>query len=170
MKHILLFENYTDSLNVGDNTNYGVIEDKTAMQYCINGQWYHHSIIKADSVIKKHVLRNRGRISPSMVISAFANPVDYNKVSRYAEEMRGDMMENDFPPIKGFPIIITDSDIERFGHFMSGEPMTDDDLGEYAWVTTDGHHRTTAALEVELPFLRTKLDTVYMGDENDYSE
>lgn len=166
----MLFESFTNSINIGDNTNIGIVSDKTDTQYEIDSTWYHHSIVKPSTIVKKQVLHNRGRISPDMIISAFANPIDQEKAERYARDMEDEMMENEFPPIKGFPIKITDGDLERFGEFLSGEPITEDDLGKYAWVTTDGHHRTIAALQANLPFLRTKLDTVYMADETDYTE
>ena len=64
-------------------------------------------------------------------------------------------------------IIIDEGDIDRFEYFLSGKKITEKNLGEYAWVVTDGHHRVVSALEVGLPKLETTVDYSYV-DEKDF--
>ena len=175
MKYIKLYENY-HKLSIGDNTNYGEILDETDIQYYFKnnmfpkGSWIHKSIVKKDDLeLKNQPLRNKGTISPEYVISAFANPIEDEKVNNYSREMEVKMLEHNFPPIKGYPIIIDENDIERYGKFLSGNDITINDVGRYAWVVTDGHHRVISALIAHLPFLKTILDYSYI-DENDFIE
>jgi hypothetical protein len=54
MKYIINFENflnenYTIKLNIGDNTNLGIIDDETETQFFINGTWYHKSLVKPNN-------------------------------------------------------------------------------------------------------------------------
>jgi len=35
-----------EELNIGDDTNIGIISDETIQQFKINGKWYHKSIVK----------------------------------------------------------------------------------------------------------------------------
>lgn len=54
MKHIINFqnwikENFNYDLNIGDNTNLGIIDDKTETQFFINGTWYHKSLVKPNN-------------------------------------------------------------------------------------------------------------------------
>ncbi len=172
MKHVRLFEEFNSPkpLNIGDNTNMGIIKDVTDTQFFINGVWYHKSLVKPGDEVKKEPLKNRGRISPGRVISAFANEINDSKIEEYADIMTREGLLHTFPPIKGFPIIINEDDVERFGAFLSGVELKSSDIGEYAWVTTDGHHRVLAAIEANLPYLETKLDPVYLGDARDYTE
>jgi hypothetical protein len=167
-------EYLNENANIGDNTNYGKILDKTDTQYFFKnnnfpkGSWIHKSLVKkTDEPTFDEPLKNRGWISPDYVISAFANPISSDKIEKYSDEMRLKMMEHDFPPIKGYPIIIDEGDIERFKYFLSGEKITEDDLGRYAWVVTDGHHRVVSALNVGLPQLKTSIDYSYV-DEKDF--
>lgn len=173
MKHILSLHDFLikESIKIGDNTNLGIVEDETKTQYYIKGTWFHKSLVKPlESPILKEPLRNRGRISPDLVISAFKNVIEPAKVERYTNIMSHDEIHHNFPPIKGFPIIIGEDDIKRYEMFLNKKYITKKDIGKYAWVTTDGHHRTLAALNVGLPYLETKLDSVYLGDEKDYIE
>ena len=169
MKHLILFENFAD-LKIGDMTNLGVIEDKTATQVYCGGMWAHHSLVHAVAAPVKEKLKNRGKINPHMVISGFANAIEPEKVEEYIQVMAEDGMSNSFPPIKGYPTIISKYEINEFGQFLSGEPITKAHIGKYAWITTDGHHRTLAALETNLPILHTRIDFAYTGDANDYEQ
>ena len=175
MKYIKLFENYS-TLTIGDNTNYGKIKDETDTQFYFKndlfpkGSWIHKKLIKIDDTNNENKpLRNRGVISPELVISAFSNPLDYDKIEKYSDVMKDDMLSHNFPPIKGYPIIINDGDIMRFGEFLNGENITTKDIGKYAWIVTDGHHRVFSALKVGLPELKTILDYSYI-DDNDFIE
>ncbi len=43
---------------IGDNTNFGIIEDKTASQYLINGKWIHRSLVTIVPLSKEAKLTN----------------------------------------------------------------------------------------------------------------
>lgn len=162
------FKQYiNENLKIGDNTNVGIIDDMTDTQYYINGSWYHKSIVKPSDIKPKLV--NRGRIAPNMVISGFANSIDRNKVEEYYHIFIESGLDNDFPPIKGYPIIITEDDIDRYGVFLDDREITKSDIGKYAWIVTDGWHRTLAALKANIPYLETKIDFAY-GDKEYHSE
>ncbi len=167
-------EYLNEQIYIGDNTNYGEILDKTNTQYFVKnnnfpkGSWIHKNLVKKiDEPIFNEPLKNKGWVSPKYVISAFANPISPNKIKKYSDEMQLKMMNHDFPPIKGYPIIIDKNDMERFEYFLSGEKIKDNDLGEYAWVVTDGHHRVVSALNVGLSQLKTIVDYSYV-DEKDF--
>lgn len=167
-------EYLNETLNIGDNSNYGKILDKTDNQFFVKnnnfpkGSWIAKGLVKKiDEPIHDEPLKNKGWISPNYVISAFANPISQEKIEKYSDEMRLNMNNHDFPPIKGYPIIIDDGDIERFEYFLSGEKIRKNDLGKYAWVVTDGHHRVVSALNVGLPQLKTLIDYSYV-DEKDF--
>lgn len=167
---IKYFNDYiNENLKIGDNTNVGIIDDMTDTQYYINGSWYHKSIIKPSDNKPSSKLKNKGRISPSMVISGFNNSVDWNKVDEYYDIFVELGMNNEFPPIKGYPIIITQDDIDRYEVFIDNREITKNDIGKYAWIITDGWHRTLAALRANVPYLETKIDFAY-GDKKYHSE
>jgi hypothetical protein len=167
-------EYLNEQVDIGDDTNYGKILDKTNTQYFVKnnnfpkGSWIHKSLVKKnDKPISDEPLRNKGFISPKYVISAFANPISPDKIEKYSDEMRLKLLSHNFQPIKGYPIIIDESDIERFEYFLSGEKITEKDLGKYAWVVTDGHHRVVSAFNVGLSQLKTSIDYSYV-DEKDF--
>lgn len=167
-------EYFSEQINIGDNTNYGKILDKTDNQYYFKnnnfpkGSWVHKKLVKKkEDLIFNEPLKNRGWVSPKYVISAFVNPISYEKIEKYSNEMTSKMMQHGFPPIKGYPLFIDENDIKRFSNFLSGEKITENDLGKYAWVVTDGHHRVVSALNVGLPQLRTSIDYSYV-DEKDF--
>lgn len=161
-----------EQFDIGDKTNYGEILDKTDTQFYFKnkvfpkGSWVHKSLVKIDDTILDVKIRNRGWIPPKYVISAFSNVISSEKIEKYSNVMSSEMMGNQFPPIKGYPIFIDDNDIERFGYFLSGEKISKDDLGKYAWVVTDGHHRVISALNVALPQLKTSIDYSYVDEED----
>lgn len=168
-----LYDFLNESIEIGDNTNYGKILNKTETQFFVKnnnfpkGSWIHKSLVKKiDEPITEEPLKNRGFISPKYVISAFANDISPDKIEKYSDEMRLKMMLHDFPAIKGYPIIIDEDDIDRFGYFLSGEKITNDDLGKYAWVLTDGHHRVLSALNADLKQLETVIDYSYVDDKD----
>jgi len=170
----IIREYLNEQIEIGDNTNYGEILDKTNTQYFVKnnnfpkGSWIHNSLIKKiDEPIIDEPLKNKGWISPKYVISAFANPISTNKIEKYSDDMGSKMMTHNFPAIKGYPIIIDENDIERYGSFLSGENITHNDLGKYVWVVTDGHHRVVSALNAQLPKLETSIDYSYV-DEKDF--
>lgn len=169
-----LNEYLNENIVIGDNTNYGKILDMTNTQIYVKnekfpkGSWIHKSLVKKinDTIINEP-LKNRGYISPEYVISAFANPISFQKIEKYSDEMKMKMMNHEFPPIKGYPIIIDENDMERFECFLSGENIKVEDIGKYAWVVTDGHHRVVSALNIGLPQLETSIDYSYV-DEKDF--
>lgn len=168
-----MYEYLNENINIGDNTNYGKVLDKTNTQYFFKnnnfpkGSWIHKSLVnKINKSIINEPLKNKGYISPNYVISAFDNPISNDKIEKYSDDMRLNMMSHDFPPIKGYPIIIDDSYIERYGYFLNGEKITKQDLGKYAWIVTDGHHRVISALNAGLTELKTSIDYSYVDDED----
>ena len=166
MKYLKLFENF--NLDIGDDTEIGKIQDVTDTQYQINGNWYAKKIVKkgVSKPPEKQQIKNRGEISPNMVVSAYANPLEYNKVKEYEDIFNADYLQHEFPPIEGFPFIIDEYDIGNV--FMCGEYISNKYIGKYAWKVTDGHHRTMAAINTNIPYLETKLQYAYLGDETDY--
>lgn len=150
-------------LSEGDNTNIGVIQEEYGNQFKINGNWYHKSLVKAEN---KKTDKKSGKfyngilvpetINPKFVISAFSNPIDENKVKEYTMIMQQEMLSHSFPPITGFPTIIDDSDVGDY--FMSGEEITKEHIGKQVWKVWDGHHRVLSAIDVNLPYIKVKLE------------
>ncbi len=109
------------------------------------------------------------------IISAFCNPVDPDKVEEYAKQMKQNDLEtghNGFPPIMGFASKIDEDDIENEVLFMTGDQVTVEHLGEDVWNVTDGHHRTSAAIEAELNYIETEVEYSCLTTEeelNDYN-
>lgn len=157
-----------ENLKIGDNTNFGKIQDETKTQFMIDNKWYTKTIVKPSNDISPNILRNIGTISPNMVIAAYENAIYDEKLKKYYNTFKHEMLTNDFPPIRGFPTIITNYEIERYGTFLNGNDITVDDIGKYAWILTDGFHRTLAAIKSNLPYLKTTIDFAYVGDENNY--
>lgn len=106
-------------------------------------------------------------IRTCMIISAFQNEIDYSKVELYADVMREEMLNHNFPPIMGYPSILTEDDVDQSQQFLSGEDITEDHIGQLAWFVTDGHHRSLAAIEANLPTLPTTLDYNTITNETD---
>jgi len=169
----LILEQTNEIINIGDNTNYGEILDKTENQFFVKnnnfpkGSWIHKSLVKKTDIKNTEPMINKGWISPHYVISAFKNVILPEKIKKYSDEMSVDMLEHNFPPIKGYPIFIDTNDIKRYEEFIDDNLITKKDLGRYAWVVTDGHHRTLAALQAGIPKLKTELDYSYV-DEKDF--
>ncbi len=90
------------------------------------------------------------------IVSAFQNAIDSDKLERYTEIMRVEMLSHSFPAIMGFPSVINEDDLGQY--FLSGEEITEDHIGQLCWNVTDGHHRSLAAIEANLPYLETTLD------------
>lgn len=102
------------------------------------------------------------------IISAFENIIDQDKLDLYTETMKAEMLSHDFPPILGFPTIITDDDTNDF--FISGEKITEEHIGQLAWKVTDGHHRSLAAIKAGLPHLEVNLDYSCITSEEDLKQ
>jgi hypothetical protein len=79
--------------------------------------------------------------------------------------MKCEMLSNNFPAIEGYPSIINEDDIGK--EFLTGEEITSEHLGEYFWNVTNGHHRTLAAINANLPHLLTTLDYSCITNENE---
>lgn len=107
-------------------------------------------------------------VNPRMVISAFANPIDESKVEEYTEKMRDMMLSHDFPPITGFPTVIDESDVGDY--FLSGDEITEEHIGKQAWKVWDGHHRTLAAINANLPYIEVELEKAAVTDMDEYLE
>jgi hypothetical protein len=95
-------------------------------------------------------------IDPKLIISAFENGIDHDKVTEFAAYMKMDMLGHSFPEIEGFPSIITEGDFGK--EFLTGEVVTEEHLDKMVWMVTNGHHRSLAAIEAELPYFPTTLD------------
>ena len=104
-------------------------------------------------------------VNPKLIISAFANEIDHDKLDEYTEIMRAEMLSHSFPPIEGFPAIIDDSDIGE--EFLSGAEVTTNDIGKKVWKVTDGHHRALSAIAANLPQIDVVLDSSTITDEKE---
>ena len=155
-----------ENLSIGDNTNVGIITDITDTQYEVNGEdWYHKSIVElVNKESSKDPINNRGTIDPNRCISAFSNPIDPDKVNEYTKVMTG--LDHPFPPIQGYPDIITRDDLDRGFKFMNGDEVVMDDVKSYVWFVTDGHHRVTTALRNDIPHLDTVIDKAYSPEHD----
>jgi hypothetical protein len=109
-------------------------------------------------------------ISPKMIISAFQNLVDNEKVQEYSEKMKEEMLSHDFPPIEGYPRIIDQDDVDSNIEFLNGDQVTEEYIGKMAWMVTDGHHRSLAAIEANLPYLEVKLDYSTITDPEELKQ
>lgn len=105
-------------------------------------------------------------INPRMIISAFTNEIDSEKVEDFTQVMQSEMLSHTFPPIKGFPTIIDEDDLE--GWFVDGRSIPETCLGKLAWKVTDGHHRSLAAIAARLPYVETTLDYTAITNEKDF--
>jgi len=106
------------------------------------------------------------KINPTLVMSAFANPIDDEKVENYTQIMQQEMLGHDFPPIMGFPRVISEEDVGEY--FLTGEEIEDTHIGQKVWVVTDGHHRTLAAINAGLPYINTELDFSTVTNLDEY--
>jgi hypothetical protein len=107
-------------------------------------------------------------VKPNMIISAFSNPVDYDKVEIYAEIMKAEMLSHEFPPIMGYPAIIDENDIGNY--FLDGEEITEEHIGKNVWMVTDGHHRSLASIKANLPYIEVELDYSTITDPEDLKQ
>jgi len=150
-------ENVTLEMHIGNNTEIGRIDDETDTQFQIKGTWYAKWIIKPAAVAED----NEGilvpdKIKPTMIISAFSNEMDWDKVERYADIMKESGMEHGFPAISGYPIIIDENEIGD--QFLTGEEVSEHHVGQLAWKVTNGHHRSLGAIKAALPWIDVELD------------
>ena len=97
-------------------------------------------------IIPNHIHSNR-------IVSAFENMIDDDSLDYYRNEVNFD----DVSPIKGYPSIIDEDDVESDMYFISGEPITHEHIGERIWYVTDGHHRSIIANEIGI-LLPVELD------------
>lgn len=107
-------------------------------------------------------------IKTDRIISAFENVIENSKVEEYAEIMSNEMLSHNFPPIQGFPNIVSKEDIGEY--FMAGGKVTRQDVGKLVWMVTDGHHRTLAAIQANLPYLEVTLDYSTITNEKDFAQ
>jgi hypothetical protein len=96
------------------------------------------------------------RVDPNLIISAFSNVIEGDKVYKYTRLMESYMLSHNFPPIQGYPIIINEQDIGEY--FLNDEEIVESDIGKKAWRVTDGHHRSLAAISALLPYIYVELD------------
>lgn len=113
----------------------------------------------------RHAARYNGQIIPETIrtcriISAFSNPIDQDKVERYADLIRHseDILPWCIPAISGYPGIISQDDVDNGMIFLDGNEVTEFEIGQCVWYVTDGHHRSLAAIETGLPTLCTTMD------------
>lgn len=91
------------------------------------------------------------------ISSAFANSIDNNKIDKYSYIMHVEGTNHNFPPILGFPDIITEDDLENEDFGML-DFNSNYGVGDLYWKVTDGHHRSLAAIQAGLPHLEVNLD------------
>lgn len=104
-------------------------------------------------------------IRTSRIISAFANEIEPEKVSKYADIMKTEMLSHSFPPIMGYPSIISEDDDGK--EFLNGMEIDESHIGTLVWFVTDGHHRSLAAIEAGIPYLEVELDYSTITCEKD---
>jgi hypothetical protein len=105
-------------------------------------------------------------IRTDRIVSAFYNPIDFNKVEEYTIIMLNEGLCHGFPSIKGYPSIIDADDMENTD-FSIMDINADYDIGDLIWYITDGHHRTLAAINANLPHLEVELDYSCIVTEKD---
>jgi len=94
------------------------------------------------------------------------NVMDYDKINRYAKEMKQNDIEtghHGFPPITGFWGEISNHEVEiglhwNVGKLEDSEPIRKEDIGTKVFFVTDGHHRTFAAQMVGIWCLEVEPD------------
>jgi hypothetical protein len=106
------------------------------------------------------------QIKTGRILSAFENAMDWDKVERFTDVLRVELLQNDVPPIKGFPDVLSEDDIGKA--FLSGEEVTADHVGERVWYVTDGHHRSLAHIEADVRYIRTELDYTCITSQEDF--
>lgn len=104
-------------------------------------------------------------IRTNLIISAFANEIDYEKVDEFTKIMKVEMLSHSFPPIEGYPMIIDEDDLE--GWYIDGSNISEEDLGKVAWKVTNGHHRSIAAINAKIPYFPVELDYSCITNQND---
>lgn len=92
------------------------------------------------------------------IISAFQNAMYEDKINEYIEIFQEQYTSHDLPPIKGYPHIVNEDDIENELLFLNMEDVNTDHIGQLVWFVTDGHHRSIAAIRTDLPHLEVELD------------
>lgn len=107
-------------------------------------------------------------IKPELIVSAFENKMDWDKVTDFTWEMKEKMLSHDFPPILGFPSIVDENDIGK--SFLSGNEITEEHLGMLVWNVTDGHHRANAAIFSNIPYICVELDYSTITSEKDLKQ
>ena len=115
-------------------------------------------------------LTYNGQVIPSeidkrLIISAFENPIDPDAVEQYRGIMEIQGIQG-IAPITGYPDKLTEDDIENGVTFINGEVAGGSDVGKAVWYVTDGHHRSYAALNVDMVHsLPVMMDTTTFTDE-----
>ncbi len=104
-------------------------------------------------------------IRTNRIISAFENYMDADKIETYTEVMRSEMLGHNFPPITGHPHIISEDDLGEY--FLDGNEITEEHMGNLVWYVTDGHHRSVAAINAEIPYLEVEMDFSTFTTERD---
>ena len=102
------------------------------------------------------------------IISAFENDIDEAKIEEYTKVMQREMLSHDFPPIMGYPFIITEDDIGRI--LLTGEEIEEEHIGCLLWCVTDGHHRSISAINANLPHFEVKLDYSTITSDEDLNQ
>ncbi len=96
-------------------------------------------------------------IHSSKIISAFENCMSEDRLDFYREQ---DLYQAE--DILGYPHIISEDEIGEI--FISGEEVNETHIGDLVWYVTDGHHRSTVAVEQGIN-LSVKLDYSTITDE-----
>ena len=113
-------------------------------------------------------LRVPKTVDTNLLVSAFENAMDFDKIEEYTDVYREQMLSNEFPPILGHPSILDEGDIGNY--FMNGDEITEDDLGKQVWMVTDGHHRSISAINAKVPYISVELDYSTITDEKELKQ
>lgn len=83
-----------------------------------------------------------------LLISAFWNEIDWDKVNEYADRLIQEDIYHECPAIWGFWRTLDEDDIGtpliRDPELENNDKVTEAHIGMQAWVVTDGHHRSFA--------------------------
>ena len=104
-------------------------------------------------------------IKTGRIISAYANEIDWEKVEKYTHVMSSEMLSHSFPAIWGFPALIDEDHVGQ--EFLSRQPIEAHHIGQLAWIVTNGHHRSLAAINAGLPYIDVELEFSTITSEKD---
>ena len=89
-------------------------------------------------------------VKTELIVSAYENDIDLDKLEEYTNYMSEMMLSNEFPPIHWYWSIADWSSQE---YFMNWKELKDCKPDEEIFILTDWHHRVLAAIATNTPYL-----------------